>query len=114
MKKSDFLSLNTLIIILSAMLLGVIIGRICPQNIHIQTATFFHNIYIKLHPDSQKDTKTIIIDSATKDIPIYSGNNIFEKPQKKENKYKRFIKKVLHENKKENNNIDIFLYNNSN
>lgn len=109
MKHFELFSLNTLIIILSAMLLGVVLGKFCPSNIHLQTATFFHNIYVKLHPESQKDTKTIIMERATKDIKTYTGNDIFEEPQKKENNFIIFIKKIFHKNTKNDTNLDLII-----
>ena len=95
MKHFELFSLNTLIIILSAMLLGVVLGKFCPSNIHLQTATFFHNIYVKIHPESQKDTKTIII---------------FEEPQKKKNNFIIFIKKIFHKNTKNDTNLDLIIH----
>ncbi len=109
MKHFELFSLNTLIIILSAMLLGVVLGKFCPSNIHLQTATFFHNIYVKIHPESQKDTKTIIMERATKDIQTYTGNDIFEEPQKKKNNFIIFIKKIFHKNTQNDTNLDLII-----
>lgn len=94
MKDAKFISYNTIIIILSAMLIGVLFGRYCPQNISIQIHTTIQKIYLVFHPDAKKDSKTIIMEYATKNSQYIPQNNIFEE-QKKENKIIVFIKKIF-------------------
>ena len=94
MKDAKFLSYNTIILILSAMLIGVLFGRYCPQNISIQIHTTIQKIYLAFHPDAKKDSKTIIMEYATKNSQYIPQNSIFEEP-KKENKIIVFIKNIF-------------------
>lgn len=101
MKNIKMFSLDMLIIILSALLIGLFIGFWCPANIKIQVQTAYNNIYIKFHPESQMDTQTIIINKATKNIENLPQNDIFETPPKKENDFILFIKKLFKPKSKE-------------
>ena len=104
MKRNYFLSYNTIIIILSAMLIGVLIGRFCPQNVSIQIHSTIQKIYLAFHPNAKKDSKTIIMEVATKNSQFIPQNSIYEEPTKKENKFILFFKKVF-KNKK-NSDLD--------
>ena len=108
MKRNHFLSYNTIIIILSAMLIGIICGRFCPQNISVQIHSTIQNIYLAFHPDAKKDTKTIIMEVATKNTQNLPQYDIFEKPTKKENKFILFFKKVFKNKKNSDINKTIF------
>ena len=56
------------------------------------------DMYIKVHPEVKKDSKTIIIDQVTKNTHNVPQKDIFEAP-KKENKLVIFIKRVYGEEK---------------
>ncbi|MCM1265710.1 MAG: hypothetical protein NC200_05880 [Candidatus Gastranaerophilales bacterium] len=90
MKKSDYIY-----IIIVSLLLGLTLGLVCPKKCSIAFRTTLHKIYIKFHPESQKDTKTIIIERATKDTPNLPQYDIFEEPTKKENSFIKYIKKIF-------------------
>lgn len=95
MKKVSFFTLDTLVIITTALIFGIALGLICPSQYSMAFRTTIHNIYIKLHPESKKDTRTIIMEKATKDIPNLPQNSIFEEPQPKENNFILYLKKIF-------------------
>lgn len=72
-------SLNTLIIVLFALLTGFVFGRIMPVKVKIEK--FYNEVYAKLHPAPQKDIKTLIIEKAAGNSFHYSGDSIFEEPE---------------------------------
>lgn len=97
MKKSfeDIISLDTLLVIAVALTLGMLIGIFYHSQYSLGMRTFFHKMYLKINPDSQKDSKTLIMDKVTKDTPNLPQNDIFEQPAKKDNGFILFIKKVF-------------------
>jgi len=103
MKNIKIFSIDMLIIILSGLLLGFLFGSFCPVNIKMQVRTFYNDIYIKLHPESQMDTQTIIINRATKNNLVLPKNNIFEPIKKKENPIVIFIKNIFTPSNKNTN-----------
>jgi len=109
MKDFKIFSLNSYIIFLSALAVGMLAGEFCPACVHIYFRTVIHNVYVKFHPDSQKDTKTIIMEKTTKGIPDYTGTGIFDEPAKKDSGFVYVIKKVLHSDKKEQDNLNLII-----
>ena len=87
-------------IFIFSFLFGISIGIIFKTPYTLGIKTFFHDIYVKLNPDLQKDSKTLIIERATKDTKALPQNSIFEEPQKKDNKFIIIIKRVF-KNKEE-------------
>lgn len=96
-----FLKNDIVYVFVISLMIGLVLGFSCPNSCSAKVKIFFHNIYVKFHPEVQKDTKTVIIETATKNIKDVPQNSIFEEP-KKENKFLLFVKKVfVKENKKE-------------
>lgn len=77
------------------LLIGLVIGVFFQSGYSIGMRTFFHQIYIKFHPETQKDSKTIIIEQVTKNTSTIPQNSIFDKPEKKENKFILIIKRIF-------------------
>ncbi len=99
MKNIKFVSIDMLIIILSGLLIGLVFGVMSPVNIKMRVQTFYSNLYIKFHPESQMDTQTIIINKVTKNSVLTPQNDIFEMPVKKENQIILFVKNLFKQNK---------------
>ena len=77
------------------LLIGLVIGVFFQSGYSVGIRTFFHQIYVKINPETQKDSKTIIIEKVTKDTSDFPTNSIFDKPKKKENKIILTIKRML-------------------
>jgi hypothetical protein len=75
-----------------ALLLGLLLGVLYNTPYSIGIRTKIHNIVHKFNPE--KDSKSIIIEKATKDISPLPQKSIFEEPQK-ENRFILFIKRVF-------------------
>ena len=90
MKRSDFIY-----VIIISLLLGMIFGYSCPTKYSSAFKSTLHKIYIKFHPESQKDTHTIILERVTKDTPNLPQYDIFEEPVQKENNFILYIKKIF-------------------
>jgi len=99
MQKDKFFDENTVIIVIIALFIGFIAGKFIPSGVFMPVRLFFHNIYVKLNPDSQKDSKTLIMEKVSGDIYL-PQKSIFDEPVKKENKAVLYIKRIL---KKEDN-----------
>ena len=100
--KSELWCWENISTIVIALLLGVFLGVFFQTSYSLGIRTFFHNVYVKLHPEINKDSKTIIIDRVTKDTPNLPQNDIFEEPEKKENGFIKIIKKVfIHKDKEQ-------------
>lgn len=95
----------TFVIIIS-LLLGCFIGVFMQTPYSLGIKTTFHNLYIKLNPDTQKDSKTIIIDKASESLDKLPQKDIFEQPEKKENKFILFIKNVFKTEKTQQKTIN--------
>ncbi len=104
-KKSDIV-----FIIIFCLLLGFFIGILFKTPYTLGIKTFFHNISVKLNPDTQKDSKTLIIDKATKDAKSIDYKNIFDEPKTKENKFIIIIKRIFNK-KKHQTTIDNVIIN---
>lgn len=98
MKLKKLLKNDLVYIFIISLLTGLIIGVCCPEKYSAQFKIFIHNIYLKLHPEVLKDSKTIIIESARKDLDKLPQTSIFEE-KKKENKFILYIKRLF--NKKD-------------
>ena len=88
-------SADAILTVILALLIGAAIGLLIPSKASIATRIFFHNIFVKLNPDSQKDSHTLIMENVTKDTPNLPEKSIFEEPQKKDNGFILYIKKVF-------------------
>ena len=97
--------------IIIALLIGMFVGVFFQSGYSIGIRSFFHNIYTKINPNSQKDSKTLINDRATKDIPNLPQKDIFETPKKKDCGVVIFIKKIFHNSEQEKDTIDNFVIN---
>ena len=53
-----------------------------------------HKIYLKINPNTEKDSKTIILEKVSGDINELPQKDIFEKPAK-ENRFVIFLKKLF-------------------
>jgi hypothetical protein len=95
MKNIKFLSYDFLMIIVLALLIGLVLGRLCPTGVSMGYRTFCQKLYIKFHPDSQKDTKTIIMEKALKDTPSLPKTDIFEEPQTKDSSFVQYVKHIF-------------------
>ena len=102
MKKtfSALLNWDTFYIVLVALLLGMILGVAFNSKYSIPIRIRLHNLYLKINPDVQKDSQTLIIDKVTKDAPISSQTNIFEEPKQNKNNFLYCIKKIFIKNDK--------------
>lgn len=105
MNIQKFLKNDILYVFVVSLMIGLVLGFCCPNSYSANVKMFFHNIYVKFHPDTQKDTKTIIIETATKNIKDIPQNSIFEEP-KKENKFLLFVKRVFVKEKKKEMTIE--------
>lgn len=105
MKISKLLKNDILYVFVISLLMGLVLGFCCPNQYSAKFKIFMHNIYVKFHPEIQKDTRTIILETATKNIKDVPQNNIFEEP-KKENGFLLFIKKVFVKEKKKEMTIN--------
>lgn len=94
-------SMDAILTITLALLVGLTIGMLIPSKFSISSKVFFHNILRNLNPDSQKDSQTLIMEKVTKDTPNLPQNSIFEEPEKKENGFILYIKKVFFNQKDE-------------
>lgn len=92
-------------IFIFSLLFGFFIGVIFKTPYTLGIKTFFHNISVKLNPDSQKDSKTLIIDRVTKDTENIPQNSIFEEPKKKDNNFIIIIKRLFHKQKEKSPTI---------
>ncbi|GEM_PF-7132693 len=101
MGKKNTLDSESFTFIILALLFGFIIGLIIPSRFFMPVRVFFHNIYIKMNPDSQKDSKTLILEQVTKDNVSTPKKDIFEEPEKKENGVVLYIKKVFKKDTKQ-------------
>jgi hypothetical protein len=88
-------------IVVVALCVGMAIGRFCPPSCTLGVRTFCQKLYVKFHPDSQKDTKTIIIDRETSGIPNLPHNDIFEQPEKKDCAFVKYVKQLFNRKSKE-------------
>lgn len=111
MKSSELWTWSNISTIAIALLLGMFLGVFFKSSYSIGIRTFFHNIYVKLHPEITKDSKTIIMDRVTKDTPNLPQNDIFEEPAQKENGFIKIIKKVFIHKQKEKQTIDDIILN---
>ncbi len=113
MKKSleELISLDTVLVIAVALMLGMLIGIFYHSPYSVGLRTLIHNIYLKTHPNIEKDSKTLIMDRVTKDTPNLPQKNIFEQPQKKENGFILFIKKVFVKKQDKPQTINDFILN---
>jgi hypothetical protein len=98
MKLSNIFKNDLFYIFVISLLVGLIIGVVTSKQIQIA----LHEIYQKFHPEISKDSKTIIIERATKDLEQIPETSIFETPVKKENSVILFVKKIF---VKENNSL---------
>ena len=105
MKISKLLKNDILYVFVISLLMGLVLGFCCPKQYSAKFKIFMHNIYVKFHPEIQKDTRTIILETAIKNIKDVPQNNIFEEP-KKENGFLLFIKKVFVKEKKKEMTIN--------
>ena len=103
-KKSDIV-----FIIIFCLLLGFFIGILFKTPYTLEIKTFFHNINLKLNPDIQKDSKTLIIDNVTKDSKSIDYKNIFDEPKEKENKYIIIFKRLFKKKHKKTTINDVIL-----
>ena len=108
MKKffEDIMNYETGLTLLIALLLGLFLGVFFQTQYSVGIRTVFHNIYTKLCPDTQKDSKTIIMERVTKDTPNLPQKDIFETPKKKENEMVLFIKRLFIKEKKTEQTIN--------
>lgn len=88
---------ESILIILICLFVGLFIGRAVPQNLSVSIQSFAQELYLKFHPDSQKDTQTLIRERVMKDTVYTPTENIFE-----EQKRIGFVQKIkLFFNKKD-------------
>lgn len=113
MKKSfeELISLDTVLVIAIALTLGMLIGIFYHSQYSIGIRTFIHDVYVKTHPNIEKDSKTLIMDRVTNDTPNLPEKDIFEQPQKKENGFILFIKKVFVKKQDKPQTINDFILN---
>ncbi len=112
MKKffSDIHNYDAYLTIIIALLLGMFAGVFFQTKYSLGIKTFFHNVYIKLNPDSQKDSKTLILERVTKDTPNLPQKDIFEEPEKKDNPFVLYIKRIfINKNEKTHTIHDIVI-----
>lgn len=105
MKITNLLKNDILYVFVISLLIGLVLGFCCPNQGFVRFKIFMHNIYVKFHPDIHKDTKTIILETATKNVKNVPQNSIFEEP-KKENGFLLFVKKVFVKEKKKEMTIN--------
>lgn len=103
--KSDLWCWENISTIIIALLLGVFLGVFYQTQYSIGLRTFVHNMYVKMHPEINKDSKSIIMDRVTKDTPALPQKDIFEEPAKEENGIIKIIKKVFIRKDKEQTTI---------
>ena len=87
--------------IILALMIGLSIGFFIPTKCSIAIRLFIHNIYLKINPDAQKDSKTLILEKVSKNNDILEQKTIFDKPDKNQETPVMFIKKIF-----KNNNTD--------
>lgn len=102
MKKffDDILDKDTLFILFISLLLGLFIGVFFQSGYSVGLRTLYHKIYLKFHPEVQKDTKTIIIDKVSEDNIRIPQTDIFEDMSEKDNKLIIILKKIFTPSKK--------------
>ena len=102
----DIFNKDSAATILIALLLGLLLGVLFNTSYSVGIRTKLHNIYSKYNPE--KDSKTMIMDRATKDILPLPQNSIFDEPER-EHKIilliKRFFDKKTEQNKTINDEI---------
>ena len=99
----DFKNKDTLFIIFISLLLGVFIGVFFKSGYSLGIKSFFRDVYFKINPESQKDSKTIILEKADcYELP----NTIFDETKKKDNKFILFIKNLKKEKPQTIKNFD--------
>lgn len=82
-------------IVLIALLLGMFLGVMNNSKFAIPLKIKLHDMYVKINPDIQKDSHSLIIERVTKDTPNLPQNSIFEEPEKKDCSFIKVIKKVF-------------------
>ena len=98
-------------IFIFSLLLGVLIGVLFKTPYTLGIKAYFHDICVKLNPNLQKDSRTLIIDRVTKDTKPLPKNSIFEVPEKKDNNLIVIIKRVFNKHKEKEPTIhDSVLY----
>ena len=70
---------NTVIVTAVSLILGYLIGCAIPSEFKVSTNVFLNKIYVKFHPDTQKDMKTIIMEKAGKNLMKYENESIYNK-----------------------------------
>ena len=99
MKLFRFLKNDIFYVFIVSLLLGLIIGVVAPSKHYAELRIFIHKLYLKFNPNAEKDSKTIILETASKSLDELPQNSIFDKPKKK-NKVILFIKQIIESNKK--------------
>lgn len=78
MKISNLLKNDIFYIFIVSLMIGLILGFCTPRKYYVKFQMFMHDIYIKHHPEVKKDAKTIIIETATKNVKKVPQTSIFE------------------------------------
>lgn len=107
MKITDILKNDILYIFVVSLMIGLVLGFCCPKECSAKFKIFMQNVYIKFHPECQKDSRTIIIEKVSKSTNDLPQTSIFEEP-KKENQFLLFVKKVFVKEKKTEMTIESY------
>lgn len=89
---------ETVSTVLIALLLGMFLGVMFNSKYSIPLRVKFHDFYVKINPDTQKDSHTLIMEKVTKDAPILPQNSIFDEPEKKENRFIKTFYRIFNKN----------------
>ena len=89
---------ETVSTVLIALLLGMFLGVMYNSKYSIPIRIKFHDFCVKINPDTQKDSQTLIMERVTKDAPNISQNSIFDEPEKKENCFIKFVYRLFNKN----------------